>query len=900
MNDRRRDPDALLARVQAEEARSRRGKLKVFFGANPGVGKTFAMLEEARARKAEGVDVVVGVAETHGRGETAALLGGLEVLPRRPVEYRGVQLEEFDLDAALARAPAVVLVDELAHTNAPGSRHLKRWQDVEELLAAGISVSTTLNVQHLESLNDIVAQITGTMVRETVPDAVFDQADEVELADLTPDDLLQRMAQGKVYRAEQAGRATEGFFRKGNLIALRELALRRVAERVDAQMRGYRQEQGIHEIWPTGDRLLVCVGPNPAGARLLRSGHRMATRLHCDWVALHVEIPGRGLSPEAREILVDNLRLAEELGALTVTRQGAEPADEILAYAREHNIARIIVGKPTHARWRDLVGRGSMLDKLVRGSGDIDVYVMTGEQEGAAPQRRPALRRTSPLAEYGYAGLIVVLATLISWLVFRRWTITDVAMVYLLGSVVVASRCGRGPSLVAAVASIVLFDFFFVPPTFTFAVADLQFLSTFGVMLTIAIVISGLTVRIREQAAFARERESRTAALYAMSRELATADSRGRLIEAAGRQIGDAFMAAAQIFLPDADGQLEAPVGATAYPVDEKELAVARWTMKQGQMAGLGTDTLPAAAALYLPLQSRERVVGVLGIRPADPARFQEPAQRQLLEAFAAQVALVLERATLAEQSRRTQLEVEAERLRTALLSSLSHDLRTPLAGITGAATSLLQDAEGMKPDVRRDLLQTIVEEARRMNRLIGNLLDMIRVETQTLVVQRDWQPLEEPIGVALIRMDDALQGREVRVDLPPDLPLVSIDGLLIEQVFINLLENAVKYTPAGTPIDISARAGNGEITVALADRGPGLPAGEEGRIFEKFYRAPDPGPASGVGLGLTICRGIVQAHGGRIWAENRPGGGAIFRFTLPLTGVPPALPPREVETAGT
>lgn len=898
MSGTRPDPDALLARLKTEEVRARRGQLKLFFGANPGVGKTFAMLEEARARKLEGRDVVVGVVETHGRRETEALVAGLEVLPRKTVEYRGMQLHEFDLDAALLRAPAILLVDELAHTNAHGSRHLKRWQDVDELLAAGISVYTTLNVQHLESLNDIVAQITGTLVRETVPDAIFDRADEVELADLTPDDLLLRLAQGKVYGAEQAGRAQEGFFRKGNLIALRELALRRVAERVDAQMRGYRREQGIQEIWPAGDRLLVCVGPNPAGARLVRAGHRMATRLHCEWVALHVERPGRGLSPTDREMLTENLRLAEELGALTVTGQGQEPADEILAYAREHNIARIIVGKPTHPRWRDLLGRGSMLDRLVRGSGDVDVYVMTGDVEGAAPRTRPPLRRTSPWSEYGYAALVVAVCTLISWLVFRHTTVTDIAMVYLLGSVVVASRCGRGPSLLAVLLSIGLFDFFFVPPSFTFAVSDLQFVSTFGVMLVIALVISGFTVRIREQAAFARERESRTASLYAMSRELGAAETRERLLEVAGSHIGHAFAAVAQILLPDPDGQVRAPAGLRPpYPMDEKERSVAQWTFDHGQRAGLGTDTLPVAVALYLPLQGSERVVGVLGIRPSNPARFEDPAQRQLLEGFAGQVALVVERAALTERTRLSQLEVEAERLRTALLSSLSHDLRTPLAGITGAATGLLQDGETLRPEDRRDLLQTIVEEAKRMNRLIGNLLDMIRVETQTLVVQREWQPLEEPIGVALIRLDDALQGREVKVDLPADLPMVSIDGLLIEQVVINLLENALKYTPAGSPLEIAARARPGEVEVSVADRGPGLPPGEETRIFEKFYRAPDPTPSSGIGLGLTICQGIIRAHGGRIWAANREGGGAIFRFTLPIVGTPPAPPPREVES---
>jgi two-component system sensor histidine kinase KdpD len=894
MSDRRPDPDLLLAQVRDAEARAKRGKLKVFFGANPGVGKTFAMLEEARVKRAEGVDVAVGIVETHRRAETEALLTGLELLPRISLEYRGVVLHEFDLDAALTRHPTILLVDELAHTNAPGSRHARRWQDVEELLGAGISVYTTLNVQHLESLNDVVAQITGIQVRETVPDAVLDAADEVELADLTPDDLLRRLEQGKVYFPEQAERARAEFFRKGNLIALRELALRRVAERVDAQMRGYMREQGIREIWPAGDRLLVSIGPNPASARLIRAGHRMASRLDCEWVVVYVENPAISLSTADREALGENLRLAEELQARVATLQGRDTAEEILAYAREHNVTRIIVGKPTHPRWRDKV-RGSLLDKLVRGSGDVDVYVISGEVEGDVPRRPPSPSRVSPLKEYLWAALVVTLCTLAGWAAFRHFTVTDIAMIYLLGTVLVASRSGRGPSLAAVVLSIALFDFFFVPPYLTFAVSDLQFLSTFGVMLLISLVISGLTVRVREQANFARERENRTAALYAMSRELSSARDRAHLLEAGARHLSGSFGATVQTFLPDAEGHVVPPDDqAPAYELDDRERGVAQWVYQRGQLAGLGTDTLPAAKALYLPLRASDHTVGVLGVHPADPRRFQEPTQRELLEAFTNQLALALERVTLERQTRRNQVEIEAERLRTALLSSLSHDMRTPLASITGSASSLLQDRT-LREEVRRDLLQTILEEAKRMNRLIGNLLDMIRVETQTLVVQKEWQPLEEPIGVALIRTDEVLQGRDVQVTLPPDLPLVPLDGLLIEEVLINLLENAAKYTPAGTPINISAKGIDGVVTVDVADRGPGLPPGEEGRIFEKFYRSVGSPAGGGVGLGLTICRGIVQAHGGRIWAENRPGGGAVFRFTLPIEGTPPALPPREV-----
>ena len=898
MADRRPDPDALLARVHEEERRASRGKLKIFFGASPGVGKTYAMLEEARGKRREGADVVVGVVETHGRPETAALLDELETLPRRAIEYRGITLHEFDLDAALARRPTLLLVDELAHTNAPGSRHTRRSQDVEELLAAGINVYTTLNVQHLESLNDVVAQITGVQVRETVPDSILDQADEVELADLSAEDLLARLREGKVYVPEQAARAVEQFFRKGNLIALRELALRRTAERVDAQMRGYMQEHGIRETWPAGERLLVCIGPNPAGARLVRAGKRMATTLKCEWVVFYVEAPGQRISASDRDALVQNLQLAEELGAQTVTVSGLNPAEEVLAYARAHNATKIVVGKPTHPRWRDRLF-GSMLDHLIRRSGDVDVYVITGDVDETAARRGPLVGRSSPLADYGRAAVVVVLATLVSVPVLRFLSLTDVAMVFLLGVALVASRYGRGPTILASFLSIALFDFFFVPPRFTFAVSDVGYVLTFGVMLAIALLISGLTLRVRAQAETARERESRTAALYAMSRDLAGTRGRGELVAAVTRHVHDTFGVPAQILLPDDAGQLRAPIGAPpAYPMDEKEQGVAAWVFGRGRLAGAGTDTLPASQGLYVPLVGSTSIIGVLGLRPPDPKRFQDPSVQHLLETFAGQAAVALERALLADRAQREQVEIEAERLRTSLLSSLSHDLRTPLGAITGALSSILEDRGTLSDATRRDLVKAALEESQRMNRLIGNLLDMIRVESGALQVQKDWQPLEEPVGVALIRLEDRLREHPVHVRLPPDLPLVPIDGVLIEQVFINLLENAVKYTPAGTPIEISAAAVDGMVRVDVADRGPGLPAGEETRIFEKFYRVPGATSTSGVGLGLTIVRGIVTAHGGRIWAENRPGGGAMFRFTLPLSGPPHVTAPSEGEVA--
>ena len=891
-------------RVRADERRASRGRLRIFFGAAPGVGKTYAMLEAARARAREGVDVVVGVVETHGRPETAALLEGLAVLPRRGAEYRGIVLQEFDLDAALARRPGLLLVDELAHTNAPGSRHAKRWQDVEELLDAGIGVYSTLNVQHLESLNDVVAQITGITVRETLPDAVFDQADELELADLAAEDLLARLHHGKVYVPEQAAAAVERFFRKGNLIALRELTLRRAAERVDAQMRGYMAEAGIHATWPAAERLLVCIGPNPDGARLVRAGKRMAAGLRCEWWVVYVERPGQAVSNDERDALVANLQLAQSLGAQTAALAGQDAATEILAYAREQNVTKIVVGKPTHPRWRDVIF-GSLLDRLVRGSGDVDVYVITGDAE-AQVRRHAAGGRRSPLMEYVWAGLAIAVCTALAAGVIRIASVTDAAMVYLLGVGLVAYRFGRGPSVVAAVGSIAVFDFFFVPPFYTFAVSEARYLLTFGVMLFIALVISALTFRLRAQAQTARERERRTGALYAMTRDLAATRGRGEVAAVASRHLAASFGAQVQILLPDGAGRVEIPVGVPpAFPLDEKERSTAQWVFERGRPAGAGTDTLPAALARYVPLAGSLGVVGVVGVRVADAKRFQDPGLGRLLETFTGQAALALERVTLAERAQQEEVEVQAERLRTALLSSLSHDMRTPLGAITGAASSLLADGGAggaLAEPARRDLLESILAESQRMNRLIGNLLEMIRLETGALEVQREWQPLEEVVGVALIRLEERLREHPVEVRLPPDLPLALLDGLLIEQVFVNLIENAVKYTSAGTPIEISASVRDGAIVVDVADRGPGFPPGEEVRIFEKFYRLPGAAAtagAVGVGLGLTICRGIVTAHGGRIWAENRVGGGAAFHFTLPLVGTSPSGVPAESDGDG-
>src|SRR5215813_12580121 len=672
MHDNRPDPDALLARVQEEETHQGRGKLKIFFGATAGVGKTYAMLEAAHARRKEGIDVVVGWVDTHGRAETEALLTGLEVLPRRSIAYRGTTLGTFDLDAALARRPALIMVDELAHTNAPGSRHAKRWQDVEELLDAGINVYTTVNVQHLESLNDVVAQITGVLVRETVPDAVLEQADEVELIDLPPDELLQRLREGKVYIPEQAQRAIEHFFRKGNLIALRELALRRTADRVDAQMQVYRRHHAIADTWPTTERLLVCVSPSPLSRRLVRAARRMAARLRAEWLAVYVETPAHLRLPEAdRERVVNTLRLAEQLGAETVTLSGHSVSEELLTYARTRNVSKIVVGKPLRPRWREVVF-GSVVDELARNTDDIDVYVISGEHDDS---RLPAGRlpeRPRNGSAYGWALAVVMVCTVLDWLLFPAFEKANLVMVYLLGVTVVALRWGRLAALLASVLSVAAFDFFFVSPRFSFAITDLEYLVTFAVMLLVALVISTLTVRLRQQAEAARHRERRTAALYALSRELASTPDTDGLLRAAARHLHEVFESQVSLLLPDATGRLQpwenpaeglshGPDSQVLLTLDAKERAVAQWVYEHRQIAGCGTTTLPSAEALYIPLLGARGAVGVLGMRPALPRRLLAPEQLHLLETFASQTALGLERAALAETAQQAQVQIETE-----------------------------------------------------------------------------------------------------------------------------------------------------------------------------------------------------------------------------------------------
>jgi len=892
MEHRRPDPDELLARVQEEEARRSQGKLKVFFGAAPGVGKTYTMLEAARACKAEGVDIVVGWVETHGRQETETLLEGLELLPRRQLSYRGTRLEEFDLDLALERRPRLIVVDELAHTNSPGSRHAKRYRDVEELLAAGIDVYTTLNVQHVETLNDVVAQITGVTVRETIPDAMLDRADEIELVDLPAEELRKRLAEGKVYMPEVAGRAAENFFREGNLIALRELALRRTAERVDAQMQRYRREHAVREIWPTAERVLVCVGPSPYAVRLIRAARRMAARLQAEWVAVYVETPAHLHLAEAdREQLEMTLRLAEQLGAETVTLTGSDEVEEVLAYARRRNVTKLVVGKPAESRWRELL-HGSFVDRLVRGSGETDVYVITGAAGEEEPRQPNAGKVRSRWPAYGFAVLIVGFCTLLAALLGGRLTLANLVMVYLLGVVVVALRAGRGPAALSSVLSVAAFDFFFVPPRLTLAVADTQYVLTFVVMLAVALVISGLTARVRDKAEAARARERRTATLYAVSQACASAAETYEVVRVAGRHLAEVFESQVAILLPHRDGRLTAAFSLNApFASDPKETSVAQWAFDHGEKAGLGTATLPGSGAIYVPLKVSRGPVGVVGVKPGAAGRLDSE-QLHLLDAFANQIALAVERTNLAAEAQGAELQVETERMRSALLASVSHDLRTPLAAIAGSSSTLLRGGETLTDEARRELLESVNEQAGRLNRFIATLLDMTRLDAGAITVRKEWQPVEEVVGAAIGQLEERLAGREVRTQIPQSLPLVPLDTTLIGQALANLLENAVKYTPAGSPIDIAARVEGDRVVIEVADRGPGLATGEEVRVFERFYRLRSETGQPGAGLGLAICKAIAAAHGGTISAANRPGGGSVFSLRLPVGGPAPELQP--------
>jgi two-component system sensor histidine kinase KdpD len=903
MAEDRPNPDELLERVQLAEQKASRGKLKLFFGACAGVGKTFAMLSAAHMLKQQGMDVMVGLVETHGRADTAELLQGLEILPPKQIEYRGKQLTEFDLDAALARRPAVLIVDELAHTNVAGSRHAKRWQDVQELLEAGIDVLTTVNVQHLESLNDIVGQITGIRVWETIPDTVFDHADEVTVVDLPADELLQRLKEGKVYIPDQARQAIQNFFRKGNLIALRELALRRTADRVDAQMREYREDKSIRGMWQAKERLLVCVGPGPDAEKLIRSAARLAGNLHADWIAAYVETPRlQRLPKETRDRILKTLRLAQELGAETTTMTGEDVASTLFSYARSRNASKLVVGKTSRRGWRRRFSI-PLAEELSLMASDVDVYVVGHEPAGrTAPTKETVDFHGAALSEkrrsrrrgYFVAAAICALGTAVALPLANYLELTNIIMLYLLSVMLIAFRFGRGPAILSSMLSVAAFDFFFVPPQLTFAVSDTQYLLTFVVMLAVALVISHLTANMRYQARVATLREQRAKALYEMARELGAALQPEQILEIANRHLRGVFLAETAILLPDLSEKIALPQPRESQPPHTMALdtAIAQWVFDHQQPAGLGTDTLSASPVYYLPLKAPIRPRGVLALAPGNPRLIFVPEQHRLLETFAAQIALALERVHFVEVAQGALLKIESERLRNSLLTAISHDLRTPLTALVGLASTLETDAK--LPAHSRELAEAMHEQAVRMSNLVNNLLDMARLQSGDVQLNRQWHVLEEIVGSSLRSLRHAIANHNIKVSLQTSLPLIYVDSVLIERVLCNLIENATKYTPPDSQIRIGAETRDNELRVTVADNGPGLPPDMIETVFEKFTRGQKETATPGVGLGLAICKAIVQAHRGRIWAENTHEGGARFTFALPLLEAPPVQEPNE------
>jgi len=898
--DKRPDPDTLLAHIEAQERKAARGRLRIYFGASAGVGKTYAMLAAARKLQADGQPVLVGVVETHGRAETAALLDGLDVLPLKPLRYRDKTLNEFDLDAALQRHPALILMDELAHSNAPGSRHPKRWQDVEELLDQGIDVFTTVNVQHLDSLNDVVGGITGIRVAETIPDTIFDAADEVVLVDLPADELLARLKSGKVYQAQQAARASANFFRKGNLIALRELALRRTADRIEDDVRAYRVEQSIDALWKTGAALLALVGPRADCEHVVRNTARLASQLGTHWHAIYVETPAlQHLPADQRERILRTLKLAQDLGASTAVVSAHDIAQAAIEYARGHNLSRITMGRG-HRTWP---WRRSHIRALALHAPDIDLIEFGEAANRPSPVRSTVTDWQDPRAGrrrrhgwgYLWAALASVATALVTTPLLPFLDLPNIAMLFLLVVVLVAVRLGRGPSVLATCVSVACFDFFFVSPRFSFAVSDLQYVVTFAVMLVVGLITGHLTSGLRFQAKVAAQRERRARALYEFARELSGALQTEQIVETTRDFIGRAFRARLTLLVPDDQGRLQEPASSMIDGQADRcapDPGIAQWAFDRAEVAGLGTDTLPASPIYYLPLVAPVRTRGVLAIEPEQRHAILIPEQRQQLDTFAALAAIALERVHYIEVAQNALVSMESERLRNSLLAALSHDLRTPLTSLVGISEALGVSQPPLSP-AQQDMASALHAESLRMSTLVANLLDMARIQSGEVKFNLQWQSLEEVVGSALRASAFALTKHRVRTDLPRALPLLKFDATLIERVLCNLLENAAKYTPEGATVTIAASVQGAVARVSVSDDGPGLPAGKTDALFDKFVRGERESAKPGVGLGLAICRAILEAHGGKIEAGRASQGGAAFTFSLPL-GTPPAMPEPE------
>ncbi len=883
--DMRPSPDALLEQAERET----RGRLKIFLGAAPGVGKTFEMLMSGRARKADGIDVVIGIVETHGRQETEALVDGLEIIDRKPVSYHGHQLDEMDIDAILKRQPQLLLVDELAHTNAPGSRHPKRYQDVEEILARGIDVYTTLNIQHVESLNDVVAQITRIRVRETVPDSIIDRADDIELIDLTPDDLIKRLDQGKIYLPKTARRAIRNYFSPGNLTALRELALRRTAQRVDEQLLTHMRAHAIEGPWAAGDRVLVAIDQRTSSASLVRYARRLADRMRAPWAAIHIETPRSvNLSDEAKDRISATMRLAERLGGETVIIPGQNIAEDLVRYASTHNYTHIVAGKSAKSRWREAI-EGSVGHDLIRHSGAIDVHITSTADRDKAGTTRGVKTASQPSAfnikPYLAASLVTACALGVGLLLDQFLDVRSIALVFVVGVLGVAVTLGLWPALFVSVLSAFAYNFFFLSPLYTLSIADPESVVALSFFLLVSFVASNLASRVQRQAAAARQRANMTEDLYLFSKKLAGTGSLDDVLWATAFQIASMLKVRVVILLPEG----ESIAVRAGYPPDDSlvdaDIAAAHWAWEHELPAGRGADTLPGARRLYLPLKTARTSVGVIGLDNDRQGPILTPQQQRLFEALSDQAAIAIERVQLVGDVERARLAAEADKLRSALLTSISHDLKTPLAGIMGAATTLRDYSVSLPESDRTELLSTIVEQSERLNRFIANLLDMTRIESGAMEPNLSLHYLGDIVGAALHRAVKILAHHRLQVAVAADLPMLRLDAVLFEQVLFNLLDNAAKYAPQGSEIALEAHVVRGHVVLEISDHGPGIPDIDLERIFDTFYRVRKGDHVqAGTGLGLSIARGFTEAMGGTIRAGNRAeGSGARFTITIPL-----------------
>jgi two-component system sensor histidine kinase KdpD len=880
MAEQRPDPDALLAGLNREEQRAKRGKLKVFFGMCPGVGKTFAMLRAAQQELRDGVDLVVGVVETHGRTETEALLVGLPLLPRKEISYKNILITEMDLEAVLLRKPQLVLVDEFAHTNAPGSRHPKRYQDVVELLDAGIDVYTTLNVQHIESRSDAVRQITGAPVHETVPDSVFGLADQIELVDITPEALRERLSEGKVYMEGRAAAAAENFFKDTHLTALRELALRFVAEHVDKRLRELRSVGTLKTVWRSGERLLVAVGPSPSSTQLVRWTRRMAASQGASWTAVSVETPNP-MSADAQKRLEGNLALARELGAEVVVTHDSDVAEALVRVALQNNATQIVVGKSRSPRFLDFLRGGSLVDRLLKNAGSIDIYVVPAERAAEKASTwidwRPV--KASPAKEYGEVFGVIAALTVASSFIVPHSGYLSVGLFFLLAVIILSLRVGPGPVLVAGVASALTWNFFFIPPLYTFSIMRFEDGLMFMTYFVVAIISGQLTARVRAQERNERMREDRATALFHLTQALSTARTLDDAVFAALRQADAYFGAKTALLLDDGNGSALMPHFAGSFSMTDKERGVADWAWRNRKKAGRFTDTLPSAEGFHLPLVREDQAIGVLILR-MPPEATLSLAQRDLAESFADQLAQLVEREQLRAAGEREKLLAQSDKLHRSLLDGVSHELKTPLAVLSSAVENLATADEA----TRADLADEIRTATRRLNRLVNNLLDQTRLESGALRPRLDWCDGHDLVNAAVEGVSEALNGHPFETNLPKDLPLFRADAALMEQVIANLLLNAALHTPPGTEIFLAAGLDRAKsrIYFTVADRGPGLPPAMKERLFQKFQRG-DAAKAGGLGLGLSIIRGFVTAQGGDVVAGENPGGGAVLTVYLPF-----------------